>query len=109
PNDFGHMGEQPVNQPLLDWLATEFVRQSWSVKAMQRLILNSRTYQQSSQFQNAENISIDADNRYLWKMPLNRLDGEAIRDSILAVSGGLNLKQGGPGVFPEVDREVLKG
>ena len=76
---------------------------------MQRLILNSRTYQQSSQFQNAENLSIDADNRYLWKMPLHRLDGEAIRDSILAVSGGLNLKQGGPSVFPEVDHEVLKG
>ncbi len=109
PNDFGHMGEQPVNQPLLDWLATEFVRQSWSIKAMQRLILNSRAYQQTSQFQNEANARIDADNRYLWKMPLNRLDGEAIRDSILAVSGGLNLKQGGPGVFPEVDREVLKG
>jgi Protein of unknown function (DUF1553)/Protein of unknown function (DUF1549)/Planctomycete cytochrome C len=109
PNDFGHMGEQPVNQPLLDWLATEFVRRSWSIKEMQRLILNSRTYQETSQFQNEGNLRIDADNRYLWKMPLNRLDGEAIRDSILMVSGGLNLKQGGPGVFPEVDREVLKG
>jgi hypothetical protein len=109
PNDFGHMGEQPVNQPLLDWLATEFVRRSWSIKAMQRLILNSRTYQETSHFQEEGNLSIDADNRYLWKMPLNRLDGEAIRDSILMVSGGLNLKQGGPGVFPEVDREVLKG
>ena len=109
PNDFGHMGQAPVNQALLDWLATEFVRQGWSVKAIQRLILNSRTYQQSSQFRSERNLKVDPDNRLLWKMPLNRLDSDAIRDSILAVSGGLNPKQGGPGVFPEVDPEVLKG
>jgi mono/diheme cytochrome c family protein len=109
PNDFGHMGERPFSQPLLDWLATEFVRQGWSIKAMQRLILNSRAYQQASEFANAENSKIDPENRYLWKMPLMRLESEGIRDSILAVSGGLNPKQGGPGVFPEVDPEVLKG
>jgi hypothetical protein len=109
PNDFGHMSERSVNQPLLDWLATEFVRQGWSIKTMQRLILNSHTYQQSSQFESEANRKIDPQNRYLWKMPLNRLEGEAIRDSILAVSGGLNPKPGGPGVFPEVDPEVLKG
>jgi hypothetical protein len=109
PNDFGHRGDSPSNQALLDWLATEFIRQGWSVKAMHRLILNSRVYQQTSQFENVENSRIDSEDRYLWKMPLNRLDGEAIRDSILAVSGGLNFKEGGPGVFPEVDPEVLKG
>ncbi|HVW85918.1 MAG TPA: DUF1549 and DUF1553 domain-containing protein [Bryobacteraceae bacterium] len=109
PNDFGHMGERPFSQPLLDWLATEFVRQGWSVKAIQRLILNSRAYQQSSQFASPENAKVDPENRYLWKMPLKRLESEAIRDSILAVSGGLNSKAGGPGVFPEVDPEVLKG
>jgi hypothetical protein len=103
------MGERPFSQPLLDWLATEFVRQGWGVKAIQRLILNSRAYQQSSQFANPENAKIDPENRYLWKMPLKRLESEAIRDSILTVSGGLNPKAGGPGVFPEVDPEVLKG
>jgi hypothetical protein len=109
PNDFGHMGERPSNPELLDWLATEFVRQGWSVKAMHRLILLSRTYQQTSKFQNAENEKIDPENRCLWKMPLQRLEGEAIRDAILAASGALNLKAGGPGVFPEVDPEVLRG
>jgi len=109
PNDFGHMGEQPFSQPLLDWLATEFVREGWSVKAIERLILTSRTYQLSSEYANAANLKIDPDNRHLWKMRIKRLESDAIRDSILAVSGGLNPKRGGPGVFPEVDPEVLKG
>ncbi len=109
PNDFGHMGDRPWNPELLDWLATEFMRTGWSVKAMHRLILMSRTYQQTSEFQNAENERIDPENRWLWKMPLQRLEGEAIRDAILATSGALNLKAGGPGVFPEVDPEVLRG
>jgi Protein of unknown function (DUF1553)/Protein of unknown function (DUF1549)/Planctomycete cytochrome C len=109
PNDFGHMGEPPVNPELLDWLATEFIRQGWSIKAMHRLILNSRTYQQASAFDSPENTRIDPENHYLWRMPLQRVEGEIIRDSILAVSGGLNLKMGGPGVFPEVDSEILKG
>ena len=109
PNDFGHMGEPPVNPELLDWLATEFIRQGWSIKAMHRLILNSRTYRQASAFDSPENTKIDPENHYLWRMPLQRAEGEIIRDSILAVSGGLNLKMGGPGVFPEVDSEILKG
>jgi hypothetical protein len=103
------MGEQPFSQPLLDWLATEFVRDGWSVKAIERLILTSRTYQLSSEYVNVANLKIDPDNRYVWKMRIKRLESDAIRDSILAVSGGLNPKQGGPGVFPEVDPEVLKG
>ena len=109
PNDFGHMGEQPSHPELLDWLATEFIRQGWSVKAMHRLILMSRTYQQASAFDSPENAKIDPENRYLWHMPLQRIEGEIIRDSILAVSGALSMKMGGPGVFPEVDSEILKG
>ncbi len=109
PNDFGHMGEQPTNPELLDWLATEFVRQGWSIKAMHQSILNSRTYQQASAFESAGNTKIDPENHYLWRMPLERAEGEIIRDSILAVSGELNPKMGGPGVFPEVDPEILKG
>ncbi len=109
PNDFGHMGDRPTNPELLDWLATEFVRSGWSIKAMHRLILMSRTYQEASAFSDAEDEKIDPENRYLWRKPLQRLEGEAIRDEILAVSGALNLKAGGPGVFPEVDAEVLRG
>jgi hypothetical protein len=108
PNDFGRMGEPPSHPELLDWLATEFVRQGWSIKAMHRLMLTSRTYQQSSTFTDAANLKKDPDNRLLWKMPLHRLEGEIIRDSILAVSGALNLKAGGPGVFPEVDAGVIE-
>ena len=76
---------------------------------MHRLILTSRTYRQASVFASPGNQKVDPENRYLWKMPVRRLEGEAIRDSILAVSGSLNVKMGGTGVFPEVDPEVLKG
>jgi hypothetical protein len=108
PNDFGRMGEAPSHPKLLDWLATEFVRQGWSIKAMHRLMLTSRTYQQSSTFRDATNLKVDPENRLLWKMRLHRLEGEVIRDSILAVSGALNLKTGGPGVFPEVDAGLIE-
>jgi hypothetical protein len=109
PNDFGHMGERPSNPELLDWLTTEFIRRGWSIKAMHRLILNSRVWRQASVFDSADNLKIDPENHYLWRMPLQRIEGEIIRDSILAVSGGLNSKMGGPAVFPEVDSEILKG
>jgi hypothetical protein len=109
PNDFGHMGEKPSHPELLDWLATEFVRGGWSIKAMHRLILNSRVYRQAAAFDSPENAGIDPENRLLWRMPRQRLEGEIIRDSILAVSGSLIGKPGGAGVFPEVDPEVVKG
>jgi len=108
-NDFGRMGEKPSHPELLDWLATELIRQGWRIKAIHRLILNSRVYRQASAFDSPENERIDPENRCLWRMPLLRLEGEIIRDSILAVSGGLNRTMGGPGVFPEVDAETLKG
>ena len=87
PNDFGRMGAAPSHPELLDWLATEFVRQGWSVKAMHRLMLTSSTYQQASKFTNVVDEKKDPQNQLLWKMPLQRLEGEIIRDSILAVSG----------------------
>src|SRR5262249_42422136 len=107
PNDFGRMGAVPSHPELLDWLATEFIRQGWSIKAMHRLILMSSTYQQASDFANAVNQQKDPQNQLLWRMPMQRVEGEIIRDSILAVSGGLNLKAGGPGIFPEVDPGLL--
>ncbi|MCI0418049.1 MAG: DUF1553 domain-containing protein, partial [Acidobacteria bacterium] len=107
PNDFGRMGAAPSHPQLLDWLATEFVHQGWSIKAMHRLMLMSSTYQQASDFTSAVNQKKDPQNQLLWKMPMQRVAGEIIRDSMLTVSGGLNLKSGGPGVFPEVDPGLI--
>ena len=101
PSDFGVMGERPSHPELLDWLAAEFVRSNWSIKHMHRLILASAAYQQSSTFQEAAS-KVDDGNRLLWAFPRQRLEGEVIRDSALAVSGLLNPKLGGPSVFPEL-------
>lgn len=96
PGDFGAMGTRPVNPQLLDWLAGELMRQGWSMKAMHRLILASETYQQSSA-PVATALAVDADASLLWRFPPRRLEAEVIRDSILAVSGVLDLTMGGPG------------
>ena len=95
-SDFGRNGARPSHPELLDWLADEFVSADWSVKHLHRLILASRTYRQSGRV-HATGQKIDADNRLLWRFPSRRLEAEAIRDSILFVSGRLNLKTGGPG------------
>lgn len=109
PNNFGTMGEQPTHPALLDWLATEFMRSGWSVKAMHRLILLSQTYRQDSVSESSANRRIDPENRLLWRMPVRRLEGEIIRDAILAVSGGMNFQSGGPPVFPAVDNGIIEG
>lgn len=96
PNDFGRNGSQPSHPELLDWLAREFVRSGWSIKHLHKLIVLSATYRQSTDHNSAA-AAVDADDRLLWRFPSRRLEGEAIRDSILAVSGKLNLKTGGPG------------
>jgi hypothetical protein len=97
--DFGSQGEPPVNQELLDWLATEFVRSGWDVKALQRLILTSATYRQSSKV-TRELRDRDPENRLLGRGPRFRLPAELVRDNALAVSGLLNNAIGGPSVFP---------
>ena len=109
PNNFGMTGEVPTHPALLDWLAVEFVRRGWSVKAIHRLILLSQTYRQASVFEDETNRRRDPDNRLLWKMRIRRLEGEIIRDSVLAVSGGLNRQAGGPPVFPAVDKGIIEG
>ncbi|MFT5299996.1 MAG: mono/diheme cytochrome c family protein [Mariniblastus sp.] len=100
-NDFGHAGEAPTHPELLDWLASEFIRSGWSIKHMHRLILLSATYQQASSGGDASQtmraLDVDADARLLWKFPSRRMDAETIRDSILAVSGQLDLKMFGRG------------
>jgi len=97
PNDLGRMGQLPTHPELLDWLADEF-RRTQSFKHMHRLIVNSATYQQASQH-NSANAAVDSDNQYLWRMNRRRLTAEELRDSILAVSGRLNLEMGGPGFY----------
>jgi hypothetical protein len=97
--DFGSQGEPPVHPELLDWLATEFIRAGWDIKAMQRLIVTSATYRQSSRVTPLL-LEKDPENRLLARGPRFRLQAEMVRDNALAVSGLLNDKIGGPSVFP---------
>ena len=96
PSDFGRSGVKPTHPELLDWLAGEFTRGGWSVKAMHRLIVLSATYRQSATI-NPEAAEKDADVRLLWRYPSRRMEAEVLRDSMLAVSGGLNLRMYGRG------------
>ena len=99
PNDLGVSGGKPSHPELLDWLAAEFVRQGWSLKKLHALILTSKTWRQSSEAQPAA-AERDADNRLLWRFVPKRLEAEATRDSMLAISGELNPKMGGPSDQP---------
>lgn len=97
--DFGSRGEPPVNLPLLDWLATEFVRLGWDVKAIIRLIVTSSTYKQQSHF-TPQLLEHDPENRLLARGARFRIQGEFIRDQALLLSGLLTHKIGGPSVYP---------
>ncbi len=107
-NDFGKLGEQPTHPELLDWLASDFMAGDWKLKRFHKLIMLSATYQLSSQGDEA-NLKADPSNALLWRFNMRRLSGEEVRDSILAVSGSLNLKQFGPSTYPKIPREVLAG
>ena len=96
PSDFGLNGAKPSHPELLDWLAVEFMESGWSIKHIHRLILNSKTWLQSSR-PVAKAMQVDAAGRLLWRHPTRRMAAEAIRDNMLAVSGVLDLKSGGPG------------
>jgi hypothetical protein len=96
PSDFGFAGGRPTHPELLDWLTQTFVDSGWKIKQMQRLIVTSATWKQASNVRNLRAQELDADNRLLWRANARRLDGEATRDAMLAVSGALNRKLGGP-------------
>jgi hypothetical protein len=104
PSDFGANGARPTNPELLDWLAAELVEPAcagkpspaWSLKHIHYLMVTSSTYRQSSA-PRKDCLAVDANARFLWCFPPRRLDAEAIRDSILAISGKLDLRMGGPG------------
>ena len=97
-SDFGHNGIAPSHPELLDWLARRFTESDWSLKHVLRPILLSDTFRQSSA-PRAEALERDASATYLWRFPPRRLEAEAIRDSILSVSGHLDLRLGGPGFY----------
>jgi len=107
PSDFGMQGDPPTHTELLDWLATEFAARGWSMKEMHRQIMLSRTYRSSS-VAAGESLSLDPENRYFSRMNRLRLDGDSIRDSLLAVAGTLNLKMGGVGVIPPLTKEEMQ-
>jgi hypothetical protein len=99
PNDFGKQGQPPTHPGLLDYLATRLRESGWSIKAMHRLIMLSRTYQQSS-FRPENAATVDPANEWLAGFPRRRLDAESIRDAMLAIGGNLDLSPAGPHPFP---------
>jgi mono/diheme cytochrome c family protein len=106
PNDFGRQGDAPTHPELLDWLAVEFAERGWSIKHMHRLIMLSNTYRSSS-VTDEESLRKDPENHFLSRMNRRRLDSDAIRDTVLAVAGSLNLKMGGVGVIPPLTKEEI--
>ncbi len=105
-SDFGTRGGRPSHPRLLDFLASELIAHDWDTSHIHRLILESSTYRLSSQYSGA-NAEIDPDNRLLWRWTPRRLEAEAIRDSILAVSGQIDLREGGPSVGRHSNRRSI--
>jgi len=103
PSDFGYVGDEPTHPELLDWLAVELVARKWDLKQMHRLMVTSAVYRQAG----ASSPATDRENRLLSHFPRRRLDGEELRDTLLAISGRLNRQSGGPGVMPPLPKELL--
>jgi len=108
PNDFGRQGAPPTHPELLDWLAGEFLRNGGSIKALHRLLITSAVWQQDSRPgmnpTATRATGLDPEDRLLWHFPKHRLEAESIRDSLLAASGGLDTRMGGPGTLDEQQR-----
>ncbi|MFM7167168.1 MAG: DUF1553 domain-containing protein [Planctomycetaceae bacterium] len=113
--DFGKAGELPSNQPLLDWLAIDFMEHGWSLKHLHRRILTSAAWRRSSRTADLSPALVlqaeqrDPASRLLWKFPFRRLEAESIRDRLLFSSGELNTAVGGPEMYPQLSGEVLAG
>jgi len=107
-NDFGKFGSGPTHPELLDWLAGELVAGGWKLKRMHKLLMMSSAYQMSSKATDRE-LRDDPENTLFWRFNMRRLTAEEVRDSILAASGKLNPKMGGPSFYPVLSREVLAG
>jgi Protein of unknown function (DUF1549)/Protein of unknown function (DUF1553)/Planctomycete cytochrome C/PA14 domain len=107
-SNLGTQGDKPTHPELLDWLASELIADGWKLKALHRVILNSDAYKMSSK-PDEKALAADPMNDRFWRFDMRRLTAEEIRDSILAVTGGLSLKMYGPGVYPEIPAEVMAG
>ncbi|HEX5271649.1 MAG TPA: DUF1553 domain-containing protein, partial [Gemmataceae bacterium] len=108
-NDFGVNGSPPSHPELLDYLANEFVAGGWRVKPLQRLILLSSTYRQASRTSPGdEGARKDPDDRLLWHFPRRRLEAEEVRDAMLAASGELNPRAGGPSIVLPADPDLVR-
>ncbi len=108
PSNLGTQGDRPTHPEMLDWLASELVAGGWRLKPLHRLIMTSNAYQMSSR-PDAESLAKDPTNDAFWRFDMRRLSAEEIRDSVLAVTGNLNPKMYGPGVYPEIPAEVMAG
>jgi hypothetical protein len=107
-NDFGRMGNRPSHPELLDWLANRFIEGGWKIKPIHRLILLSNAYRESSLSPIEKAASEkDSEDALLWKFNHRRLEAEEIRDAMLAISGRLNLKAGGPSFMVPIDPELV--
>jgi len=106
-SNFGNLGTPPTHPELLDWLASEFVDLGWRLKPLHRLIVTSNVYRMSSA-SNPAALAKDPENDLYWRFDMRRLSAEEVRDSMLAVTGQLNLKMFGPGIFPKMSQEVLQ-
>ncbi len=98
PSDFGTRGEKPSHPELLDWLAARLIQEGWRLKPIHKLIMTSSVYMQGGGL-NETNARADSENRLFWRRPARRLEAEVIRDALLAVSGELDLRMGGPGTL----------
>lgn len=107
-SNLGAQGDPPTHPELLDWLASEFVAGGWRLKPLHRLIMTSDAYRMSSRA-NPRALAADPENNAFWRFDMRRLSAEELRDSVLAVTGSLNLTMFGPGVYPEIPKEVLAG
>ncbi len=107
-SNFGLHGDKPTHPELLDWLADEFVSCGWSMKSLHRLMVSSNAYRMSSRA-NDKALSADPINDLFWRFDMRRLTAEEVRDSILTLSGTLNPKMYGPGVFTAIPAEVMAG
>ena len=111
PENFGKLGAQPTHPKLLDWLAVDFMQNGWKMKRLHRLIMTSTVYRQSSRRTDAAHAAAKARdplNKLLWRMNMRRLEAEAVRDSVIAVSGRLDPTVGGPAILIEHDASGLQ-
>jgi mono/diheme cytochrome c family protein len=104
-NNFGQLGDQPTHPELIDWLASELMRNDWQLKSIHRLIMLSSVYQMSSQ-SNDQALQLDPENNLFWRFSMRRLSAEEIRDGVLATTGQINFQKFGPSIYPELGEEV---